>query len=147
MLVGAALIGALFVPTLAPPLPRLAVAAAEGPWRRFDAAAIGGLVRDGHVVMVDVTADWCLNCKINERLVLDRAPVRDDLTKPGVVAGEPIGHDPIAPSIPISPASAASGFPSMSSMARRRQGGCRFLNVDCRRRDRGACPGEQGGNS
>jgi suppressor for copper-sensitivity B len=86
MLVGAALIGALFVPTLAPPLPRLAVAAAEGPWQAFDAAAIGGLVRDGHVVMVDVTADWCLTCKINERLVLDRAPVRDDLTKPGVVA-------------------------------------------------------------
>jgi len=86
MLVGAALIGALFVPTLAPSLPRLAVAAAEGPWQAFDAAAIGGLVRDGHVVMVDVTADWCLTCKVNERLVLDRAPVRDDLTKPGVVA-------------------------------------------------------------
>lgn len=86
MLVGAALIGALFVPTLAPPLPRVAVASGEGPWRAFDAGAIGGLVRDGDVVMVDVTADWCLTCKVNERLVLDRAPVRDDLAKPGVVA-------------------------------------------------------------
>jgi len=86
MLVGAALIGALFVPTLAPPLPRVAVAAGEGPWRAFDAAAIGGLVRDGDVVMVDVTADWCLTCKVNERLVLDRAPVSDALAKPGVVA-------------------------------------------------------------
>src|SRR6185312_7254437 len=47
MLVAAALIGALFVPTLAPPLPRVAVAAREGPWRAFDAGAIGGLVRDG----------------------------------------------------------------------------------------------------
>jgi suppressor for copper-sensitivity B len=84
-LVGAALLGALFVPSLAPPLPRIAVAA-EGPWRSFDPAAIGGLVRDGDVVMVDVTADWCLTCKVNERLVLDRAPVRDDLAKPGVVA-------------------------------------------------------------
>jgi suppressor for copper-sensitivity B len=86
LLVGATIVGALFVPTLAPPLPRIAVAAADGPWQAFDAAAIGGLVRDGHVVMVDVTADWCLTCKVNERLVLDRAPVSDELTKPGVVA-------------------------------------------------------------
>ena len=85
MLVGAALIGALLVPSLAPPLRGVAVAA-SGPWRAFDAAAIGGLVRDGDVVMVDVTADWCLTCKLNERLVLDRAPVSDDLAKPGVVA-------------------------------------------------------------
>ena len=85
MLVGAALIGALCVPSLAPPLRGVAVAS-SGPWRGFDPAAIGGLVRDGDVVMVDVTADWCLTCKLNERLVLDRAPVSDDLVKPGVVA-------------------------------------------------------------
>jgi suppressor for copper-sensitivity B len=86
MLVGAALIGALFVPMLAPPLPRAAIASGEGPWQAFDPAAIGEHVRNGEVVLVDVTADWCLTCKVNERLVLDRAPVRDDLTKPGVVA-------------------------------------------------------------
>ncbi|HWE74525.1 MAG TPA: protein-disulfide reductase DsbD domain-containing protein [Stellaceae bacterium] len=86
LLVGATIAGAFFVPSLSPPLPRLAVAAADGPWQAFDAAAIGGLVRDGHVVMVDVTADWCLTCKVNERLVLDRAPVSDELLKPGVVA-------------------------------------------------------------
>jgi suppressor for copper-sensitivity B len=85
MLVGAALVGALLVPSLAPPLRGVAVAE-SGPWRAFDPAAIGGLVRDGAVVMVDVTADWCLTCKVNERLVLDRAPVSDDLAKPGVVA-------------------------------------------------------------
>jgi suppressor for copper-sensitivity B len=85
MLAGAALIGALAVPSLAPPLRSVAVAA-SGPWRAFDPAAIGGLVRDGDVVMVDVTADWCLTCKVNERLVLDRAPVSDALAKPGVVA-------------------------------------------------------------
>jgi suppressor for copper-sensitivity B len=86
LMVGAALIGALFVPSLAPPVPRLAVAPTTGPWRPFDAGAIGGLVRDGDVVMVDVTADWCLTCKVNERLVLDRAPVSDALERPGVVA-------------------------------------------------------------
>jgi suppressor for copper-sensitivity B len=86
LLVGAALIGALFVPSLAPPLPNLAVAPSAAPWRAFDAGAIGGLVRNGDVVMVDVTADWCLTCKLNERLVLDRAPVSEALEKPGVVA-------------------------------------------------------------
>ncbi|HEX3973292.1 MAG TPA: protein-disulfide reductase DsbD domain-containing protein [Stellaceae bacterium] len=84
LLVGATIVGAFLVPTLAPPFRGAAVA--SGPWQAFDAAAIGGLVRDGHVVMVDVTADWCLTCKVNERLVLDRAPVSDELTKPGVVA-------------------------------------------------------------
>ena len=86
LLVGATLIGTLFVPSLAPPLPRLAIAPSSGPWRAFDAAAIGGLVRKGDVVLVDVTADWCLTCKVNARLVLDRAPVSDELAKPGVVA-------------------------------------------------------------
>jgi suppressor for copper-sensitivity B len=33
-----------------------------------------------------VTADWCLTCKVNERLVLDASPVRDALMKPGLVA-------------------------------------------------------------
>ena len=42
-------------------------------------------MRDGHVVFVDVTADWCLTCKVNERLVLDSAPVRDRLAAPAIV--------------------------------------------------------------
>jgi suppressor for copper-sensitivity B len=85
ILIVAAIAGALFVPSLAPPL-RVATAETAELWQRFDPAAIGGLVRDGHVVMVDVTADWCLTCKVNERLVLDASPVRDDLAKPGIVA-------------------------------------------------------------
>ena len=30
---------------------------------------------NGKVVMVDFTADWCINCKAYKRLVLDRDPV------------------------------------------------------------------------
>jgi suppressor for copper-sensitivity B len=85
ILLVAALAGALFVPMLAPPV-GAPIAAQAGPWQAFDAAAIGGLVRDGHVVIVDVTADWCLTCKLNERLVLDQSPVREALAKPGIVA-------------------------------------------------------------
>jgi suppressor for copper-sensitivity B len=84
-LVAIALVAALAVPAVSPP-PPAAAATAAGPWRAFDPAAIGGLVRDGHVVLVDVTADWCLTCKVNERLVLDSAPVRDALAQPSLIA-------------------------------------------------------------
>lgn len=84
-LIAAAVAVAFLVPSLSPPPPALATAE-TGPWQPFDPGAIGGLVRDGHVVLVDVTADWCLTCKVNERLVLDAAPVRAALAKPSVVA-------------------------------------------------------------
>jgi suppressor for copper-sensitivity B len=78
------LLGALLVAAFAAPLrgkPRI-----DAFWRPFDPAAIAELVRDGRVVFVDVTADWCLTCKVNERLVLDAASVRRRLAPPGVVA-------------------------------------------------------------
>ncbi len=44
-------------------------------WIAFDRAQIARLVSRGEVVFVDVTADWCLTCKANKALVLDRDPV------------------------------------------------------------------------
>ena len=41
----------------------------------FDEAAIPALVASGKTVFIDVTADWCLTCKANKTLVLDRPPV------------------------------------------------------------------------
>ncbi len=60
--------------------------AAAGPWRRFDPAAVQRLVADGKVVFVDVSAAWCLTCKVNEAAVLDRAPVAGRLFGAEVVA-------------------------------------------------------------
>jgi suppressor for copper-sensitivity B len=37
-------------------------------------------------VLVDVTAAWCLTCKVNELTVLDRPPVIDRLHSPDVTA-------------------------------------------------------------
>src|SRR6516162_6557502 len=34
-------------------------------WQRYDAAALQRLVAEGWVVFVDVTAVWCLICKVN----------------------------------------------------------------------------------
>ncbi|HEX5326476.1 MAG TPA: thioredoxin family protein, partial [Acetobacteraceae bacterium] len=62
-----------------------APAADVGSWRRFDDAALHRMVAGGQVVLVDVSAAWCLNCKVNELAVLDRAPVADRLRAGRVV--------------------------------------------------------------
>jgi suppressor for copper-sensitivity B len=79
-----AFLAAMLVPAVAGP-PTAAVAA-EGLWQQFQPGTIGALVRDGNVVFVDVTADWCLTCKVNERLVLDAPSVRRALAQPKVIA-------------------------------------------------------------
>jgi suppressor for copper-sensitivity B len=55
-------------------------------WRPFDAGAIHRLVGQGKTVFVDVTAAWCLTCKVNEAAVLDREPVASRLFGPRVIA-------------------------------------------------------------
>lgn len=49
--------------------------AADEHWEPFDEAAIPRLVAEGRTVFVDVTADWCVTCKVNKSLVLQRGPV------------------------------------------------------------------------
>ncbi len=55
-------------------------------WVEFDRSNIAPLISQGQVVFVDVTADWCLTCKANKVLVLDREPVRSALTADNVTA-------------------------------------------------------------
>jgi suppressor for copper-sensitivity B len=55
-------------------------------WKPFDLRAIEGLVADGKVVMVDVTADWCITCQVNKAAVLNRNPVLTRLKGPDTVA-------------------------------------------------------------
>ncbi|MBI5162849.1 MAG: thioredoxin family protein [Magnetospirillum sp.] len=63
-----------------------AAPSASATWRPFDRAAIPGLVGAGKVVFVDVTADWCITCKVNKAAVLDHGAVAAALNGPGVVA-------------------------------------------------------------
>ncbi len=55
-------------------------------WQPFERSTLADLVARGRVVFVNVTASWCLTCKVNELAVLDRAPVLERLRDPGVVA-------------------------------------------------------------
>ncbi|HEY1722759.1 MAG TPA: protein-disulfide reductase DsbD domain-containing protein [Magnetospirillaceae bacterium] len=77
---------AVTVWTSVPSEARVADAVTAGKWQPFDRAGIDQAVASGKVVVVDVTADWCLTCKLNKRAVLDRAPVADHLMAPNVVA-------------------------------------------------------------
>ncbi len=63
-----------------------AATADDGTWQAFERDAIPGLVAAGRVVFVDVTADWCITCQANKRLVLDQGEVAERLRSPEVVA-------------------------------------------------------------
>ncbi|MCH1598242.1 MAG: thioredoxin family protein, partial [Pseudomonadales bacterium] len=55
-------------------------------WVSFDRSDIARRVSRGEVVFVDVTADWCLTCKANKALVLERDPVLSALNAENVTA-------------------------------------------------------------
>jgi suppressor for copper-sensitivity B len=78
-------IAAVLWPAVAGVAP-LDAAATASRWQRFDAGQIQRLVGEGKTVFVDVTAAWCLTCKVNEAAVLERNPVAGRLFGPGIVA-------------------------------------------------------------
>ena len=57
-------------------------------WQPFDEAAIPLLVAEGKTVFVNVTAEWCITCQVNKRLVLNRGEVALLLNSGNVVAME-----------------------------------------------------------
>lgn len=59
--------------------------ALDAGWQKFDVALIKPAVEEGKTVVVDVTADWCLTCKANKRLVLDQQDVIEALSRENIV--------------------------------------------------------------
>lgn len=43
----------------------------ESHWEKFDIAKLDKYISDDKVILVDVTADWCITCKYNKAFVLD----------------------------------------------------------------------------
>jgi suppressor for copper-sensitivity B len=54
-------------------------------WVAFNEALIKPAVENGKTVIVDVTADWCLTCKANKRLVLEQDDIMDALSNPNIL--------------------------------------------------------------
>lgn len=74
-------------PSAATPAARLAAGATPGliDWQPWERARAESLVSEGKLVFVDVTADWCFTCKVNERLVLETPEVSEAFEEHGVI--------------------------------------------------------------
>lgn len=54
-------------------------------WQVYSRESLTAALDAGHVVVLDFTAEWCLNCKAMEATILARDPVKSLLIGPGVV--------------------------------------------------------------
>ncbi|HYV87672.1 MAG TPA: thioredoxin family protein, partial [Candidatus Polarisedimenticolia bacterium] len=82
----AASILALLAPALfAGAAPGAGSANSDAAWQTFSESALAQLIGQGKVVLVDVTADWCINCQVNKALVLDHGWVADQLASGKIV--------------------------------------------------------------
>lgn len=57
----------------------------HGAWNPWTPAAFEKARADGHVVVLDFTADWCINCKVIKAAVLNKEPVLSELNSDDVV--------------------------------------------------------------
>ncbi len=55
-------------------------------WAPFDRESLESLTAAGKVVFVDVTADWCITCQVNKRLVLEQGRILELLNGPDIIA-------------------------------------------------------------
>jgi thiol:disulfide interchange protein/DsbC/DsbD-like thiol-disulfide interchange protein len=53
-------------------------------WRPYDATSFQAQRDSGRVILVDFTADWCLTCKVNERVAFGSGAVRAAIREHGV---------------------------------------------------------------
>jgi DsbC/DsbD-like thiol-disulfide interchange protein/cytochrome c biogenesis protein CcdA len=84
--IGMAAIG-LAAALVLPPALRAPDAAAQGilPSTPFSEAALADARAKGRPVFAYFTADWCLTCKVNEEVAIERETTRDAFAKAGVV--------------------------------------------------------------
>lgn len=57
----------------------------ELPWVPYSEAQLAKLRNDGKTVMVDFTANWCVNCQLNTRFAIERAGVAEIVAENDVV--------------------------------------------------------------
>ena len=70
---------------------------AEVGWEPFSPERLLALRSEGRPIFIDFTADWCLSCKVNDRIALDTEAVRSAFAKENValLVADWTGRDPI----------------------------------------------------
>ena len=79
---------ALFAPGFAKPPQQATVARSNGQleWQAFAPDTIPALIANGKTVLVDVTAEWCITCQVNKRLVLNQGAVHTAISDGRLIA-------------------------------------------------------------
>ncbi|NIZ00289.1 protein-disulfide reductase DsbD family protein [Thalassospira lucentensis] len=54
-------------------------------WQAFAPESIPALIADGKTVFVDITAEWCVSCQVNKKLVLETDDVANTLAEDDIV--------------------------------------------------------------
>lgn len=54
-------------------------------WQDYEETKLDAMVADGKTVMIDFTANWCQNCKLNLRVALETKQVKELLESRGIV--------------------------------------------------------------
>lgn len=55
-------------------------------WQSFTLATLDSHIRDNKTIFIDFTADWCLTCKVNEKVVLTDRSIVEQFKSRGIVA-------------------------------------------------------------
>ena len=58
----------------------------DGVWQKFDKDKIAQYVAEGKIVIVDITADWCVTCKFNKFVVWESARAINLLRQKNIIA-------------------------------------------------------------
>lgn len=69
----------------------------DGSWQPYAPARVDALQRQGRAVFVNLTADWCVTCHVNERVALNTTAVINAMTARDVVRlkGDWTNRDPV----------------------------------------------------
>lgn len=66
--------------------PEIKSALVHAPWKEWSPTALQEALDAKKTVIVNITAEWCVTCKVNETVVFKRSSVKAALGAPGVVA-------------------------------------------------------------
>ena len=58
----------------------------EAYWQKFNPDIIPKLVKSGKTVFVDITAEWCITCKVNKAIVLGQKEFKDLIESKQIIA-------------------------------------------------------------